>query len=277
MPVKVLKPTTPGRRHISVNDFSVLSGHKPEKSLLAKRNRKAGRNNQGRLTVRHRGGGHKRRYRIIDFKMIDKQDIPATVHSIEYDPNRSAFIALLFYKDGEKRYILAPEGIKVGDQIVCSENAKIKLGNRLKIKNIPVGFDVHNVELHPGRGGQIIRSAGASAKVVSVEGSLAQIQLPSKEIRLVSKDSYASIGGIGNIDYNKVRIGKAGRNRWLGKRPQVKGKNMNPCDHPHGGGEGHSPIGMKHPKTPWGMPALGFKTRRRKYSDNLILKRRKRR
>lgn len=275
MPVKVLKPTSPGRRNISISDFSVLTKKKPEKSLLSGKKKCAGRNNYGRLTVRHRGGGHKRRYRMIDFKMTDKQGIPATVKAIEYDPNRTAYIALICYADGEKRYILAPEKVKEGDKIICGEKAKVKVGNRIPLKNIPVGFAVHNVELHRGKGGQIVRSAGSSAKVVSVEGELAQIQLPSKEIRLVDKNCYASIGVVSNVDHSNLRIGKAGRSRWLGRRPQVKGKNMNPCDHPHGGGEGHSPIGLKQPKTPWGMPALGFKTRKRKYSDSLILRRRK--
>lgn len=260
---------------MSVNDFSALTKKKPEKALLVKSKKQAGRNNQGRLTVRHRGGGHKRRYRIVDFKMTDKKEISAIVKAIEYDPNRSAFIALLVYADGEKRYIIAPQNLEVGTKVITGEKVKLKVGNRMPIKNILPGFDVHNVELHLGRGGQIVRSAGTSAKVVSVDGDLAQIQLPSKEIRLVNKDCYASIGIVSNIDYSNVRIGKAGRSRWLGRRPQVNGKSMNPCDHPHGGGEGHCSIGLKYPKTPWGKPALGFKTRRKKTTDNLILKRRK--
>ncbi len=275
MPIKVVKPTTPGRRNMSYNDFSKLSKKKPEKSLTKKIVKKAGRNNQGRLTVRHKGGGHKRKYRIIDFKRNDKIGITAKVKSIEYDPNRTAFIALIAYSDGEKRYIISPEGLKIDDLVITNEKTKLKVGNRMQIKNILPGFNIYNIELHRGKGGQIVRSAGNSAKVMSVEGEMAQIQLPSKEIRLVDKNCYATIGIISNSDHSNIRIGKAGRNRWKGKRPQVTGKSMNPCDHPHGGGEGHTDIGMKTPKTPWGMPALGFKTRKRKYTNKYILQRRK--
>lgn len=260
---------------MTVNDFAEITKKTPEKALLVSKKSNAGRNNTGRITVRHRGGGVKRAYRLIDFKQNDKLDIPAKVAGIEYDPNRSAFIALVVYADGAKRYILAPHGLTNGDKIITKEKAKIKTGNRMQIENIPVGFEIYNVEINKGKGGQIVRSAGTSAKLVSLEGKYAQVQLPSGEVRLVHKDCYASIGRLGNIQHNQVKIGKAGRSRWLGKRPSVLGKSMNACDHPHGGGEGHSPIGLPMPKTPWGMPALGFKTRKRKYSSKMILKKRK--
>lgn len=277
MPVIKYKPTTPGRRGMSkVNYKKELSkNNSPEKRLVKGLSKKAGRNNQGRITVRHQGGGHKRKYRAIDFKMNDKFGIEATIQSIEYDPNRTAFIALVAYKDGEKRYIICPQGVKVGDKIVANEKAKVKVGNRMQLQHIPPGFQIHNVELKPGKGGQIVRSAGSSARLVAVEGKYAQVTLPSSEVRLVPKECYASVGQVSNIDHGNVVIGKAGRSRWLGKRPTVKGKNMNPCDHPHGGGEGHSPIGMKHPKTPWGKPALGVRTRRRKASDKFIVRSRR--
>ena len=275
MGIRKLKPTTPGRRNMSVNDFTEITKKFPEKNLLAVQKRKAGRNNTGRITVRRRGGGHKKAYRLVDFKRNDKIDIPAVIKGIEYDPNRSAFIALVVYADGAKRYILAANGMKEGDKIVTKEKAKIKAGNRMHLNNIPIGFEIYNVEINQGKGGQIVRSAGSAAKLVSLEGKYAQVELPSGEIRLVHKDCYATIGRLSNLQYNQIKLGKAGRSRWLGRRPKVLGKSMNACDHPHGGGEGHSPIGLPTPKTPWGMPTLGFKTRKRKYSNKMILKRRK--
>lgn len=272
MPIKKYKPTTPGRRNMTTVDYSELSKVKPLKSLIAPKPKNAGRNNQGRITVRHRGGGVKRQYRIIDSKRFDKLDVPAKVETIEYDPNRTAFIALLCYADGERRYMLAPDGLVVGDKIVCSEKAKIKTGNRLKIKNIPVGFKIHDLELQPGKGAQIIKSAGSSGQVSSQDGELAQVTLPSGSVRYISKECYATIGIVSNIDHGNVKVGKAGRKRLMGRRPQVLGKSMNAADHPHGGGEGHTAIGPKTPKTPWGMPALGVKTRRRRYNDHLIIK-----
>lgn len=276
MAVKTYKPTTNGRRNMSVVDYSVLTKKKPEKSLLEKKNATSGRNAHGHITIRHRGGGVKRHYRIIDFKRLDRVDIPAKVVSIEYDPNRTSFICLLSYEDGAKRYILAPEGITVGDVVVMSEKAKIKPGNRLPLQNIPVGYSIHDLELTPGKGGQLIRSAGASGKVTSLDGEMAYVQLPSGEIRLIAKNCYATVGVVSNSDHANVNLGKAGRVRKMGRRPQVLGKSMNPVDHPHGGGEGHSPIGMKAPKTPWGAPALGCKTRhRKKKSSQYIISTRK--
>lgn len=275
MAVKKYKPTSPGRRNMSVNAFEEITAKKPQKSLVKSRHQNSGRNNQGRITVRHRGGGAKRRYRIIDSKRFDKLNIPARVESIEYDPNRTAFIALVVYSDGEKRYIIAPNRLRVGDKIVCSEKAKIKTGNCMQIKHIPVGFNIHDLELQPGKGSQAIRSAGSSGKVTSLEGKMAQVTMPSGEVRYVSKECYATIGVVSNLDHSNIVIGKAGRKRLMGRRPQVLGKSMNAADHPHGGGEGGSPIGMKHPKTPWGKPALGVKTRCRKDTDYLIVKRRK--
>ncbi|MBU0727100.1 50S ribosomal protein L2 [Patescibacteria group bacterium] len=273
MPIKKYKPTTPGQRGMSVVDYSELSSKKPAKNLLKVKSKKAGRNNQGRITVRHRGGGVKRRYRMIDSKRFDKLDIPAIVESIEYDPNRTAFIALLLYADGERRYILSPDKLKEGDRVICSVKAKIKAGNRMQLRSIPVGFNVHDLEIQPGRGAQIIKSAGSYGKVTSLDSDLAQVTLPSGAVRYVSKDCYASIGVVSNLDHSNVVVGKAGRKRLMGRRPQVLGKSMNATDHPHGGGEGHTAIGPKMPKTPWGAPALGVKTRRRKkYSDKLILK-----
>ncbi|MBD3156588.1 50S ribosomal protein L2 [Candidatus Peregrinibacteria bacterium] len=277
MAIKNYKSTTPGRRGMTGYTFEEVTKSKPEKSLTVRLNKRSGRNNQGRLTVRHRGGGHKKLYRIVDFNRADKHNIEGTVTSVEYDPYRTAYIMLVQYKDGEKRYHLAPRKIKVGDSIMLAEKTKLKPGNRMLLENFPIGFTVYNIELTKGKGGQMIRSAGASAKVISQEDAqYTQIQLPSGEIRLVDKGCYASSGMVSNIDHINITIGKAGRKRNMGKRPQVRGKVMNPCDHPHGGGEGNQPIGLKHPKTPWGMPALGYKTRKRKYSDRLIVKSRHR-
>ena len=252
----------------------ILSKKKPEKGLLLTLKNRAGRNKQGRITVRHRGGGVKRRYRIVDFNQ-NKIDIPAKVLAIEYDPYRTAFLMLLEYKDGEKRYCLAPEGIKVGEEVVCREKAVLKRGNRLKIKNVPVGTAVFNIELIPGQGGKIVRSAGSSAKVLAHEGKYTNIQMPSGEIRKVNSSCFATVGGVSHSEWRYVKIGKAGVSRRKGKRPTVRGSAMNPVDHPHGGGEGRASIGLKHPKTPWGKPALGVKTRKRKkWTNKLIIKRR---
>lgn len=275
MPVKTYKPTSPGRRGMSVSTFEEITRTKPEKSLLAPLKQKAGRNNQGRITVRHRGGGHKQRYRIIDFKR-DKYGVPAKVSSIEYDPNRTARIALLTYRDGEKRYILAPVGLKVGDQVMSGPEAEIRVGNSLPILRIPLGTQVHNIELQPGKGGQLVRAAGTSAQVVAKEGSYAQIRMPSGEVRLVSQNCLATVGQVGNVDHSNITLGKAGRKRWLGIRPTVRGSAMDPNSHPHGGGEGRSPIGMPGPKTPWGKPALGAKTRKNKLTEKYIVRRRHR-
>lgn len=272
MALKKFKPTTPGLRHMSVSSFEEITKSTPEKSLIVKIKKHAGRNNLGRITSRHRGGGAKRFYRMVDFNRVDKSGIPAVVATIEYDPNRTARIMLVNYKDGEKRYHLAPDGIKVGDKLMTKEKAPIQVGNRMMIKSIPVGYSICEVELNKGKGGQLGRSAGANIKLVSLETQKAQIQMPSGEIRLVEKTNYATIGAIGNLEHSNIKIGKAGRKRHMGRRPHVRGSVMNPCDHPHGGGEGRSPIGLKHPKTPWGMPTLGFKTRRRKYTNMMILK-----
>lgn len=266
--VKV-KGTTAGRRQMNVSTFEEVTAKKPLKSLCSSQKRCSGRNNQGRITIRHRGGGVKRHYRIIDFKCMDNKGVEGLVSTIEYDPNRNAYIILVYYKNGDKRYHLAPHGIKVGDKILTAERAKLRIGNRLQVKNIPVGFDIFNVELVSGKGGQIVRSAGNSAKLVSLEGARAQIQLPSSEVRFIPKDAYATIGIVSNVDISNLKIGKAGRNRWKGQRPEVRGKAMNPCDHPHGGGEGCCPVGMPHPKTPWGAPALGVKTRKRKNRNDI--------
>ncbi len=263
MPIKKYKPTSPGRRGMTVNDFSIIDKKKPEKNLLAPMTSKAGRGSAGTITTRHRGGAVKRRFRIIDFKM-NKFDIPAKVEAIEYDPNRSAFIALLVYADGEKRYILATESLKKGDEIIVSEKAPIRTGNRLPLSKIPLGTTISNFELFPGKGAQVARSAGSSAKLTALDGGYAHVVLPSGVVKIVPEDCYATIGQIGNTSHNKVVIGKAGRARWMGKRPEVRGSAMNPVDHPHGGGEGCQPIGLKHPKTPWGKPALGYKTKRKK-------------
>jgi large subunit ribosomal protein L2 len=275
MALKSYKPTTPGRRQMTTDTFESITKSKPEKALTKATKSKAGRNNLGKLTVRHRGGGHKRKYRMIDFKRTQKLNIPGKVAAIEYDPNRTAYIMLVTYTDGDKRYHLAPDGIQVGDEILTAKKAKIKTGNRMEVRNIPVGYAIYNVELQPGRGGQTAKSAGSQAKVISLEGPKAQLELPSGEVRLIEKSCLASIGIVSNIDHSNMVIGKAGRKRWMGKRPEVRGKAMNPVDHPHGGGEGGTSIGMKNPKTPWGMPALGLKTRRRKYTNSLIVKSRR--
>lgn len=263
MAVKKYKPTSPGRRGMMGYDFSTLDKKDPEKSLLGKMTRKVGRGSAGKITTRHRGGGAKKRFRIIDFKM-NKFDIPAKVESIEYDPNRTAFIALLVYADGEKRYVVALEGLKKGDEVVSSASAPIKIGNRVSLKNIPSGTVISNVEMFPGKGGQFARSAGSFARLMAIEGGFAHIGLSSGQTKIIPENCFATIGQVSNVSYNKVVIGKAGRSRWMGRRPQVRGSAMNPVDHPHGGGEGRQPIGLKHPKTPWGKPALGFKTRRKK-------------
>lgn len=276
MPVKVYKPTSPGRRGMSVSTFEEITRVEPEKSLLAPLKQKAGRNNQGKITVRHRGAGHKRRYRIIDFKR-DKHGISATVSAIEYDPNRTARIALLTYADGEKRYILAPVSLEVGDRVMSGPDAEIRVGNALPIYRIPLGTQLHNIELQPGKGGQLVRSAGTSAQLMAKEGAYAQVRLPSGEVRFISQNCLATIGQVGNADHSNITLGKAGRKRWLGIRPTVRGSAMDPDSHPHGGGEGASPIGMPGPKTPWGKPALGAKTRKNKRTDKYIVRRRRRR
>lgn len=274
MGIKKYKPTTPGRRGMTVSTFEEITCTTPEKSLLDVRNRNGGRNVNGRITVRHRGGGAKRKYRIIDFKR-NKDGIPAKVATIEYDPNRTANIALLHYADGEKRYILAPFGLEVGDVILSGDGADIKPGNSLMLKDIPMGTLIHNIELKPGKGGQLVRSAGNSAQLMAKEGRYAQVRLPSSEVRMILLDSKATIGQVGNIDQNNINIGKAGRKRHMGFRPTVRGSVMNPNDHPHGGGEGKAPIGKPGPVTPWGVPTLGYKTRKKKNaSDKYIVKRR---
>ena len=274
MPIINYKPTTNARRNMSVTDYSGLSKVAPEKSLLAPLNKKSGRNSYGRITVRHRGGGNRRKYRIIDFKR-QKFDMPATVLTLEYDPNRSAHIALVQYEDGEKRYIIAPQGLKVGDKVVSGTGADSKPGNALPLANIPTGTFVHNVELYPGKGAQIARAAGNMAQLMAKEGGMALLRLPSGELRNVPQNCMATIGQVGNIDHENVKIGKAGRKRNMGWRPTVRGSVMNPCDHPHGGGEGKSPVGRPGPVTPWGKPALGYKTRKHhNRSDQYIVKRR---
>ncbi|RWZ52120.1 50S ribosomal protein L2 [Halobacillus fulvus] len=274
MAIKKFRPITNGRRHMSVSDFAEITTDKPERSLVAPLHKRGGRNNQGKLTVRHQGGGHKRQYRIIDFKR-DKDGIPGRVATVEYDPNRSANIALINYVDGEKRYILAPKGVKVGTEIMSGETADIKPGNALQLKDIPVGTIIHNVELKPGRGGQLVRSAGASAQILGREEKYTLVRLTSGEVRLVLSTCRATIGQVGNLEHELISVGKAGRSRWKGKRPTVRGSVMNPSDHPHGGGEGRAPIGMPSPVTPWGKPTLGYKTRKRnKPSDKFIVRRR---
>lgn len=275
MGIKQYKPTSPARRNMSVLTFDEITKDKPEKSLVVSINKSSGRNSYGRITVRHRGGGAKVKYRIVDFKR-DKDGIPGKVTAIEYDPNRTAFIALIAYVDGEKRYILAPEGLKVGDEIQSGEGSDIKIGNTLPLKNIPIGTTIHNIELFPGKGGQLVRSAGGAAQLMAKEGSYAQIRLPSGEVRLVRLDCKATIGTVGNLNHELVSIGKAGKTRHMGIRPTVRGSAMNPVDHPHGGGEGKAPIGHPGPLTPWGKPALGYKTRKhKKYSNRFIIKKRK--
>lgn len=266
MALKTYSPTTPGRRFMTSADFAELTSSQPEKSLLKPLKRNGGRNSQGRLTMRHRGGGHKRRYRVIDFKR-DKHGIPAKVASIEYDPNRTARIALLHYVDGEKRYILAPLGIRVGDVLSSGPDSEVKPGNALPLSNIPLGIPVHNLELSPGKGAQIVRSAGGSANIIAKEGGFARVRLPSGELRLIRVNCMATLGQLGNLEHEGISIGKAGRNRWLGRRPKVRGVAMNPIDHPHGGGEGKS-SGGRHPCTPWGKPTKGYKTRKKKAASN---------
>jgi len=273
MPVKVYKPTSAGRRGMTGHSFEEITKSKPERSLTEALRKRGGRNNRGKVTVRHRGGGHRRRYRLIDFKR-DKFDCRAEVVAIEYDPNRSARIALLQYEDGEKRYIIAPLGVKVGDKIGNGELAVLRPGNSMSIRDIPVGTEIHNIELVPGKGGQMVRSAGASAQLLAKEGIYAQVRLPSGEVRLVHERCMATIGQVGNTEHGNVKLGKAGRNRWLGWRPTVRGTAQDPRSHPHGGGEGRSGIGMPGPKTPWGKPALGKKTRVNKRTDPFIVRRR---
>jgi large subunit ribosomal protein L2 len=273
VPIKKYRPTSPGRRFMSVSSFDdITPAKKPEKRLLVSLKSNAGRNAQGKITVRHQGGGHRKLYRVIDFKR-DKREIPATVSAVEYDPNRSARIALLTYADGEKRYILAPVGLTVGDRVISGPQADIQPGNALPLDNIPLGSTVHNIELHPGRGGQIVRSAGMSAQLLAREGAYAQIRMPSGEVRRVAVACYATIGQLGNVEHENENVGKAGKSRWRGKRPSVRGMAMNPFDHPHGGGEGRSGAGG-HPQTPWGKPTLGYRTRRNKKTRNMIVRRR---
>ena len=274
MGIRTYNPYTPSRRHMTGSDFSEITKSTPEKSLTVSKNSKAGRNAQGKITVRHRGGGAKRKYRIIDFKRY-KDGIPATVKSIEYDPNRTANIALICYADGQKAYIIAPNGLQVGAVLMNGPEADIKLGNCLPLAQIPVGTMVHNVELHPGKGGQLVRSAGNAAQLMAKEGKYATLRLPSGEMRLVPIQARATVGQVGNIDHELINIGKAGRKRHMGIRPTVRGSVMNPNDHPHGGGEGRAPIGRSGPMTPWGKPALGYKTRKKnKHSNKMIVRRR---
>ena len=273
MSIRFYKSYTPGTRNRALSTFSEITKSKPEKSLIKKNQRSKGRNNRGVITVRHRGGGHKRRYRLIDFKR-NKYRIKGTVAAIEYDPNRNARIALIYYLDGEKRYILQPKNLNIGDTILAGTNSPLEIGNSLPLKEIPLGTSIHNIELIPNKGGQIVRSGGTSAKILAKEGDYITVRLPSKEIRLIRKECYATIGEVSNNDAFLVQSGKAGRTRWLGKRPTVRGSVMNPCDHPHGGGEGRAPIGRSRPLTPWGKPALGMKTRKtKKLSNSYILRR----
>ncbi len=275
MAIRKYRPTSPARRFMSVSKFEEITTDKPEKSLVVGLNKRAGRNHQGRITVRHHGGGHKRKYRIIDFKR-NKDGIPGRVATVEYDPNRSARIALINYVDGEKRYIICPLGLKVGDTIVSGPEADIKVGNALPLVNIPVGTVVHNIELYPGRGGQLARAAGAEAQLLAKEGGYVQVRLASGEVRMVRKECRATVGQVGNLDHENISIGKAGRSRWRGIRPTVRGVVMNPSDHPHGGGEGRAPIGRKSPMSPWGKPTLGKKTRKKNHvTDKYIVHRRK--
>jgi len=274
MGIRRYKPTSAGRRNMSVSTFEEITKKRPERSLIEPLRKTGGRNNQGKITVRHRGGGHKRFYRVVDFKR-NKHNIPAKVAAIEYDPNRSARIALLHYADGEKRYILAPNGLRVGDTLMSGSEADVRVGNALPLRAIPLGTQIHNVELQIGRGGVLVRSAGVSAQLIAKEGSYATLRMPSGETRQVHIECLATIGQVGNIDHQNIRIGKAGRNRWLGKRPTVRGSVMNPRDHPHGGGEGRAPRGMSTPKTKWGKPARGVKTRHNPRTDRFIVRRRK--
>lgn len=273
MGTKTYKPTTPSRRGMTGSDFAEITSRKPERSLVTPLRKKAGRNVRGKITVRHRGGGHKRRYRRIDFKR-DKLGIPARVDSIQYDPNRSARTALLVYADGEKRYIIAPLDVRVGDTLMSGPSAEIRAGNAMPIERIPLGTMIHNIELEPGRGGQLVRSAGTSAQLLAKEGTYAQVRLPSGEVRLIHRRCMATIGQVGNPEQGRMKLGKAGRKRWMGFRPSVRGSAMTPRDHPHGGGEGKAPIGMPSPKSPWGKKTLGAKTRRQKRTDKMIVRRR---
>jgi large subunit ribosomal protein L2 len=273
MAVKTYKPTSAGRRGMMVSTFEEITSTTPEKRLLAPLKKKAGRNARGVITVRHRGGGHKRRYRLIDFKR-DKHGISGKVSTIEYDPNRSSRIALIAYADGDKRYILAPVGLKVGDTITSGPKSDIRVGNALPISRIPLGTQIHNIELIPGRGGQLVRSAGTSAQLLAKEGAYSQVRLPSGEVRLINQNCVATIGQVGNEDHGNIKLGKAGRKRWMGIRPTTRGTAMDPSSHPHGGGEGRSPIGLPGPKTPWGKPTLGAKTRRNRQTDKYIVRRR---
>nr|YP_010619314.1 Ribosomal protein L2 [Amplisiphonia pacifica]WAX03327.1 Ribosomal protein L2 [Amplisiphonia pacifica] len=275
MAIRLYKSYTPGTRNRTVSTFSEITKSKPEKKLVKHKHSFQGRNNRGIITSRHRGGGHKKKYRIIDFKR-NKRNIIGTVYSIEYDPYRNTRIALINYQDGEKRYILQPRSLTIGDQIIAGNNSPIEVGNALPLEKIPLGTAVHNIELRPKKGGQIVRAAGTYAQIIAKERNLITLKLPSSEVRTINKECYATIGQVGNIDHNNIKIGKAGRKRWLGKRPKVRGVVMNPIDHPHGGGEGRSPIGKPRPVTPWGKPALGQKTRKKKkYSNMYILRRRK--
>ena len=273
MPIKSYKPTSPGRRGMTVSTFEEITQTTPERSLLKPLKKRAGRNFRGKITVRRRGGGHKRRYRVIDFKR-NKFDVPARVASIEYDPNRSARIALLVYADGEKRYIIAPMGLMVDDVVTSGPDSEIRVGNAMPIHRIPLGTLIHNIEMQPGRGGQLVRSAGTSAQLMAKEGPYAQVRLPSGEVRLISQNCLATVGQVGNVEHGNISLGKAGRKRWQGRRPSVRGSAMDPASHPHGGGEGRSPIGMPGPKTPWGKPTLGYRTRRSKLTDKYIVRRR---
>lgn len=273
MAIKIYKPTTPSRRGMTGSTFEEITRSQPERSLLVPLNKKAGRNFRGKITVRHHGGGAKRLYRIIDFRR-DKYGVPARVDSIEYDPNRSARIALLVYADGEKRYILAPLGLAVNDSVMSGAQSEIRVGNALPLDNIPLGTMVHNIELYKGRGGQLVRAAGTAAQLLAKDGDYAQVRLPSGEVRMVRRDCMATIGQVSNVDHGNIKLGKAGRKRWLGIRPTVRGSAMTPRDHPHGGGEGKAPIGMPGPKSPWGQPTLGYKTRRNKRTDKYIVRRR---
>jgi large subunit ribosomal protein L2 len=274
MGIRFYKSYTPGTRNRALSDFSEITKSKPEKSLIKKNHRSKGRNNRGVITIRHRGGGHKRRYRLIDFKR-NKYGIEGVVASIEYDPNRNARIALIHYKDGEKRYILHPKSLNVGDSILAGSGSPLTVGNTLPLTEMPLGSSIHNIELIPNKGGQLVRAGGTSAKILAREGNYVTLRLPSKEIRLIRQECFATIGEVSNNDAFLIQSGKAGRTRWLGKRPTVRGSVMNPCDHPHGGGEGRAPIGRTRPLTPWGKPALGMKTRKRKnLSDAYILRRR---
>lgn len=275
MSIRFYKSYTPSTRGRALSGFSEITKSKPERSLIRTNHRKKGRNNRGVITIRHRGGGHKKRYREIDFQR-KKYSVEAIIKSIEYDPNRNARIALVHYQDGEKRYILSPRGLTVGEFLLSDPEAPIKIGNALPLRNMPLGTEVHNIEIQPGSGGKLVRAAGALAQIVAKEGFFVTLRLPSGEVRLVSRNCWATVGQVGNVDANNVEIGKAGRKRWLGRRPKVRGVVKNPCDHPHGGGEGRSPIGRSRPVTPWGKPALGMKTRKaKKYSSTFILRRRK--